>query len=152
MFRALVLSAYLSMAVSAVAQTAPDVAVPALVDKFLAAEKAYDSAALAKLIDAKFVEISPAGEVDEHDRFLGFYTADKKQEWPPMTVTEKHVRVFGDTAIEMVKVSYAMSGPDGKPHQLEIRSVFTAQRKGTEWKLIGAQHTGIRPVPTAATK
>ena len=129
------------------AQTDPANQVRALVKSFYAAEQAYDPNALRGLIDEQYVEISPAGEVDAHDRFLGFYAPDQKTEWPPMTLTDEQVRVFGDTAVEIAKISYAMKAADGTPRTLEVRVTFIAHRVENGWKLLGAQFTGIRPVP-----
>lgn len=127
------------------AQTGPEAQVSALVKSFLAAEKAYDAPALAKLISDRYVEISPIGEVDVHDRFLGFYAPQKRAEWPPIQTADEQVRVFGDTAIDVLKLAYDMPAPGGGTRTMEMRGSFTAQRAGGTWKLIGAQYTGIRP-------
>jgi len=131
------------------AQTSPEAAVSDLVKKFLAAEQAYDSKALAQLIREEYVEVSPAGEVDAHDQFLGFYAPDKKAEWPPVQTSEEQVRVVGDTAIQIVKFTYTMASPGGgAPMIREIRGSFTARQEKGTWKLLGAQYTGIRqPLP-----
>lgn len=134
------------------AEEGTESAIHALIRSFHAAEQAYDPGALAKLISGNYVEVSPAGEVDEHDRFLGFYTPDKKVEWPPMTLEEEQVRVMGDTAVEIAKVSYAMKAPDGSARSMEFRASYVAHRENGVWKLIGAQFSQIRPVPPAAAK
>ena len=132
---------------TAVAQSAAVGEVSHLVASFRAAEQGYDAPALAKLISSQYVEVSPAGEVDAHDRFLGFYTPDKKAEWPPMSAGEEQVRVFGDTAIDVLKFTYTMAAPGGATRMMEVRASFVAQRESGTWKLIGAQYTGIRPMP-----
>lgn len=132
---------------TAVAQGAAETEVSHLVANFRAAEQGYDAPALGKLISDHYVEVSPAGEVDAHARFLGFYTPDKKAEWPPMSVGEEQVRVFGDTAIDVLKLTYTMAGPGGATRAIEVRASFVAQRESGTWKLLGAQYTGIRPVP-----
>lgn len=129
----------------AATKSADDAAVKSLIQNFLRAEQNYDAAALARLIDSDYVEISPAGEVDEHDRFLGFYAADKKAPWPAMTTGEEQVRLFGDTAVDVLKFTYSMPGPDGVQHVREIRGSFIAQKNGGAWKLLGAHYTGNRP-------
>jgi uncharacterized protein (TIGR02246 family) len=136
----------LAMCAPARAQKA-EAEVTQLVQSFLTAEEAYDAATLSKLINERYVEVSPAGEVDAHDRFLSFYTQDKKIQWPPHTVSDKEVRVFGDTAVMILKDTYTMPGENGKSHTLEIRGSFLAQRESGTWKLLGAQYTEIRPVP-----
>ncbi len=134
---------------SAVAQDNPQAAVSSLVKRFLASEQAYDAQSLAQLISDQYVEVSPAGEVDAHDRFLGFYAPDKKTEWPPMQTSEEQVRVSGDTAIEILRFTYTMPAPGGGVRPLEIRGSFTAHRENGTWKLLGAQYTSIRPAPAA---
>ena len=140
----------LAAASAALAQQSDEPAVHALVSSFLAAEKAYDAPALAKLISNDYVEVSPLGEVDAHDRFLGFYAPDKKIDWPAMTVTDEQVRVYGDTAVDVLKTTYAMPQKDGTTHPLEFRATYMARREGGVWKLIGAQFTRISAAPAAA--
>ena len=130
-----------------VAQSGASVAVPALVKGFMAAEQAYDAPALQKLISKQYVEVSPAGEVDAYDRFLGFYAPSEKIDWPPYTVSEETVREFQGVAIEIAKISYAMKGPDGSTHAMDIRATFVAQLEDGQYKLLSAQYTGIRPAP-----
>ncbi|WP_419803959.1 nuclear transport factor 2 family protein [Terriglobus sp.] len=143
--------AVISTAQGMYAQQPAETQVKALVQRFFAAEKAYDAGALTKLIDPDYVEISPAGEVDAHDRFLGFYTPGKKIAWPPMVISEEQVRTFGDTAIETLKTTYTMPDGKGGTRNLDIRGTFVAQQKDGMWRLIGAQYTGIRPVPPPTT-
>lgn len=123
-----------------------------LVQAFCKAEQDYDAPALSRLISERFVEVSPAGEIDAHDRFLSFYTPDKKTEWPPYTLEEASIRILGDTAIDIVTFHYSMPGPDGHSRVMDIRSTFVAQKTGGVWKLIQTQHTGVRPAPPAAAK
>jgi len=130
-----------------VAQSGASVAVPALVKGFMAAEQAYDAPALQKLISKQYVEVSPAGEVDAYGRFLGFYAPSEKIDWPPYTVSEETVREFQGVAIEIAKISYAMKGPDGSTHAMDIRATFVAQLEDGQYKLLSAQYTGIRPAP-----
>ncbi|GAA3768456.1 nuclear transport factor 2 family protein [Terriglobus aquaticus] len=138
-----------SVAPMAKAQASPEAEVKTLVQRFFAAEKAYDADALAKLVDPQYFEISPAGELDEHDRFLGFYAPEKKTAWPPMTVSEEKVRVFSDVAVETLKTSYEMPDGNGGTRTRAIRALFVAHRESTGWKLISAQYTGIRPAPSS---
>ncbi len=127
-------------------------AVTNLVERFDAAEQAYDVAALKQLLSERYIEISPAGEVDRYDRFLSFYTPDKKTEWPPLTLSVEEVRVFGDTAIEIATLNYSVPGPDGAKVTRSIRAAYTAQRQQGIWRLLGAQFTGVRPAPATPSK
>ena len=118
------------------------------VRRFLAAETAYDPAALAAVIASDYVEVSPAGEVDAHDRFLGFYAPEKKVPWPPTTTSEPDIRLFGDTAVEILTITYAMPAAAGGPAvSRSVRGSFVLQRQAGAWKLLSAQYTGIRPAP-----
>lgn len=119
-----------------------ETAVITLIDRFLAAEGAYDPAALARLITPDYVEVSPKGEVDAHDRFLGFYAPANRQAAPPLTVGERSVRVAGGTALAIVKLSYALPG---RPEPMALRATYVARRTGKAWRLAGAQYTAIRP-------
>ena len=136
-------------AVRSVAQLPDSAAVKVLVRQVQIAQQNYEAAKLSTLIDARYVEVSPAGEVDEHDRFLGFYAPSKRTEFPPMTVSEELIRVFGDTAVDIQKIGYTVTVPDGTTRALEIRATYTARREGMVWKLIGAQFTSVRTAPAA---
>lgn len=138
------MGAVISASARELPRVADDAAVQQLVQNFLSAEKAYDAPSLARMISESYVEVSPAGEVDEHDRFLGFYAPEKKTDWPSMSTSDINVRMFGDTAIEVVKFTYQMPGPDGVTHAREIRGSFIAQKEKGTWKLLGAHYTGIR--------
>ena len=128
----------------AVPRVGEDAVVKQLVENFLKAEQSYDATSLARMISESYVEVSPAGEVDEHDRFLSFYAPEKKTDWPPMSTSDIRVRMFGDTAIEIVKFTYQMPQPDGGTRSMEMRGSFIAQRENGTWKLLGAHYTGIR--------
>ncbi len=117
-----------------------------LVRDFQAAEQAYDPAALARLTDARYVEVSPRGEVDERARFLGFYQPAQRQPWPPFTVSDEQIRVFGTTALDVLTFTYSLPGPDGTTRRQAMRATFMAQRDAQGWHLLGAQYTGIAPV------
>lgn len=137
----------LAFATPVFAQGTAETQVTQLIKNFGKAEQAYDAGALSQLISDRFIEVSPAGEIDGHDRFLSFYAADKKVPWPKFTTREEPIRVFRDTAIDIVTFHYDMPGPNGSTRSMEIRSTFVAQRADGIWKLIQVQHTGIRPAP-----
>lgn len=126
----------------AAAPAKEEVAVNALIDAFLAAEAAYDAAALDRLTAPDYVEISPKGEVDERARFLGFYAPDKKVAAPPLTVSERRVRIHGDHALAIVTLGYAIPG---RPAPIQLRATYAARRTGATWRMTGAQFTPVRP-------
>lgn len=116
-----------------------------LVRGFLAAEQAYDPAALAQLTDERYVEISPRGEVDERARFLGFYQPAQRRDGPPLRVSEEQVRVLGATALDILTLTYTLPGPDGTARTYAVRATFVAHRGVGGWRLVGAQYTAILP-------
>lgn len=123
-------------------------AVAQLVRDFRAAEQAYDPAALARLTDEHYVEISPRGEVDERARFLSFYQPEQPEQrkpWPPLAVSEEQIRVLGPIALDVLKLTYTLPGPDGTSRTQAVRATFVAQRGATGWRMVGAQYTGILP-------
>lgn len=122
-----------------------------LVRAFRAAEQAYDPAALAQLTDERYVEISPRGEVDERARFLGFYQPAQRQQWPPVSTSEEQIRVLGTTALDVLKLTYTLPGPNGTSRSQAVRATFVAQRGAAGWRLVGAQYTAIVPATPAVT-
>ena len=130
---------------SAVAQGQADAALTALVKDFIAAEHDFDQKRLATLITDDYAEVSPLGELDQHDAFLGFYAADKKQPAPAMTTGDMLIRRYGDAASILTSLSFARPGPDGQPRTVSIRVGYLAVRSGGRWKLASAQYTPERP-------
>jgi ketosteroid isomerase-like protein len=115
-------------------------AVTELVRKFLDAQSRHDVPALRSLTAEQFVEISPLGEVDPRDKMLGFYVGDASPTRPVIAIDEREVRVFGDSAIVTVKLSFNAGG-----QARSLRAGFVAHRDGAMWKLVSAQHTPMRP-------
>ncbi len=125
----------LALASGAVAATPADTA-QAAAQQYLEAERTFDVAALEDAITPGFVEISPLGEVDEHDRVLSFYAPDKKSEAPATKVGTFKTRTNDDTAIVTTTVSFTMHG------QTRTLTVgMAATRTPTGWKLASAQYT-----------
>jgi len=141
------------LALPSQAQSSPKPAKPAeqevaqLVRDFRAAEQAYDPAALARLLDERYVEVSPRGEVDEYARFLSFYKPELRKVWPPISASEEQVRVLGTTALDVLTLTYTLPGPGGTTRTQAVRATFVAQRGPAGWRLVGAQYTGIMPAP-----
>ena len=148
----LLFASCLLLAVSSNAQSSAsqdEQAVAHLVRDFRAAEQAYDPAALARLTDEHYVEVSPRGEVDERARFLGFYQPEQRKPWPPLAVSEEQIRIIGSTALDVLRLTYTLPGPDGTSRTQAVRATFVAHRGATGWRLVGAQYTAI--LPTAPT-
>ena len=117
-----------------------------LIQSYLDAEHAFDAARLSTLVGRNYVEVSPLGEVDEHDRFLGFYAADKKVPIPPMTLTQDHFSTFNDgaSALYVGKIAWSMAGPDGVTRNLEMRVTWIMSREDGTVKMQFADYTPIR--------
>lgn len=111
--------------------------------QYLAAEKAFDQAALADVIMPGFVEISPRGEIDEHDRVLSFYTPDQKTDPPPLALGEFKTRASGDTAVVSTIISYTLPG-----RSMTLTVGMAATRTSDGWKLVSAQYTPTKPAPS----
>ena len=134
----------LTLAASASARDDSVAAVTNLTNKFLEAQRNFDIPALQALTAENYVEISPAGELDERAKMLGFYAPEKKTQAPPMTVETELTRLFGDVAIQTAKLTYTMTA-GAETRKMALRATLVAQRKGGVWKLVSAQYTGIRP-------
>lgn len=139
-------------ATPASAQGQADAPLIALVKDFVETERAFDQKRLAGLITDDYAEISPLGELDLHDAFLGFYAADKKQPSPPMTLGEPLVRRYGDAASIITTISFERPGPDGQPRTASIRVGFLAVKINGSWKLASAQYTPERPKAPAPAR
>jgi hypothetical protein len=131
-----------------------EIKVQQLVSNFLTAENAFDAKALAKLITKQYFEISPLGELDDHDRFLGFYAPEKRVDVPPMTLSEERCVLFAGRgqAVYTVKIAWAMKNADGSPRTIEFRGTFVAQNVGLPnggnwWQMVSAAYTPIRTQP-----
>lgn len=111
-----------------------------LVRKFLDAQSRHDVPTLRSLTAEQFVEISPLGEVDPRDKMLGFYAGAASPTLPVITTDERQVRIFGDSAIVTVKLSFSAGG-----QARSLRASFVAHKDGVQWKLVSAQHTPMRP-------
>jgi ketosteroid isomerase-like protein len=136
--------ALLSLSGPVAAQTAPDAAVNAAIDAFVAAQRGYDAAALGRLTTDDYVEVSPVGDVDNRDEMLGFYAPDKKRPSPAIALSEREVRMAGSSAIALAKLTMTVPGPGGAVREIAMRATFTARRAGSVWQLSSAQYTPIR--------
>lgn len=111
-----------------------------VVQKFLDAQAHFDVPALRALTGDQFVEISPLGEVDPRDRMLGFYAKEAPPGAPVPVIDERQVRVFGDSAIVTVRITFTVNA---QPRSL--RSTFVTHKESGQWKVVSAQHTPMRP-------
>lgn len=128
---------------------AADAPVLALVNAFSAARAQFDAKALDALLTSDYVEVSPVGEVDRRQAVLGFYAPNKATPAPPMTLGTDDVRRYGDIAVVIGSINYAIPGPDGATAKRTMRVTYVAQRVAKRWLMASAQYTGVRPPQSA---
>ncbi len=122
------------------AHSTPNQQVQELVQRFEQARHEFDLPAITSMVASDYVEISPLGEVDPHDKMLGYYAPDKKVPAPPMTLDEIEVRTFGDSAAVIARLTYTMAGQSNA-----LRSSYIAHHERGGWKLVHVQYTPLRP-------
>lgn len=130
-------------------QSKDDTAIRTAVDAMTAAQSAYDAAALDKLFTADYIEVSPVGEFDPRAKVLTFYTPAEKEKAAGVNVDVaedfRSVRVYGDTAVAIVELTFTMSkGGKTAPPRKMMSTVVCRKERGT-WKIASVQYTGIRP-------
>ncbi len=115
--------------------------------RYFRAEAQFDLGALKAVLDPQFVEISPLGEVDEHDKVLSFYAPEQKVAAPPMQFEPYAVRRHGDFAVLSTRATMTV-----KEQSRSMTVGLTARRDADGWKLLSAQYTVLRPkaAPPAA--
>lgn len=128
---------------------ASDAPVLALVSAFSTARAQFDAKALDALLTADYVEVSPVGEVDRRQAVLAFYGPSKATLAPPMTLGTDDVRRYGDVAVVVGSVSYAIPGPNGATVKRTMRVTYVARRVARHWLMASTQYTGVRPPPPA---
>lgn len=129
----------------AVAATVSDVtAVEQLVRQFTAAQAQHDATVLRDLTSARYVEISPLGEVDPREKMLGFYTKGADFTPPAVAVDEPTVTLLGDTAIMTAKLHFTLER-GGQSRSFDMRTSYVAHKEGGRWKLVSMQATPMRP-------
>lgn len=127
-------------------EAADTAAVGELVRKFTEAQVQMDAPALRALSAEQYVEISPLGEVDAREKMLGFYVKDATRVAPTVTIDERTVSLFGNTALAIAKLNYTMSN-SGQVRSFAMRLSYVAHKQGAQWKLVSMQATPIRPKP-----
>lgn len=113
----------------------------AAVNTFIAAQAAFDRAALDRIVTADFVEISPRGAVDERPAFLGFYDPARRPA-ARIGISGSQPSVHGDReqAFVSMVLTYAVNGaarPDG------VRAGYALRRMKGRWRVASAQYTPL---------
>lgn len=108
--------------------------------RYFRAEAQYDLAGLKAVLDPRFVEISPVGEVDEYAKVLSFYTPEKKTAAPAVRFEPLLTRRHGDFAVLTTLATFTVKE---QPRSLTVG--LTARRGIDGWKLVSAQYTVVKP-------
>jgi ketosteroid isomerase-like protein len=111
-----------------------------LVQRWAAAERAGDPAALDALLDADFVGIGPRGFVLTRDQWLDRYRSGALRN-QSFAVEEAQVRAYGDAAIS-VGVQVQQTTHQGRDVGGRFRLSLVAVRKGGRWLLAGLHLSG----------
>jgi ketosteroid isomerase-like protein len=116
-----------------------------LLTAFIEAQRSFDVAKLDALLAPDYIEISPLGEVDRREKVLTFYAPDKKvSDTPIATLDEFIVRVYGNTAVTIARLTYEMKAPDGAATSRSMRCVFVTRSIKGSWKIASSQFTPMR--------
>lgn len=115
-----------------------------LIQRHVDAQREFDVATLQAVTADNYVEVSPAGEVDNRDKMLSFYDPAQRRPAPTVRVDEQTVRTFDQTAVVIARLTYTMDA-DGQARSFAMRASYVAQRFDGKWKLVSAHYTGIRP-------
>ncbi|MBR7747911.1 nuclear transport factor 2 family protein [Undibacterium baiyunense] len=114
-----------------------------LVQRHAQAQANFDQKTLEAITHTQYLEVSPAGEVDERAKMLGFYAPENKKQVPLVEVLEPIGREIGDSKLMIVKLRYKMQAGE-QVRQFSIRASYMLCKEKLEWKVCSAQYTGIR--------
>jgi hypothetical protein len=114
------------------------------------ARTTWNPQAMAIVMAADYVEISPIGDVDEREEVLGFYSAEAKvsagNPTNTLTISEERVRLYGNQAVVILKEAITVSGD--KPRLVVFRVSVHLRKIGKKWMVDTLQYTGERkPAP-----
>jgi ketosteroid isomerase-like protein len=117
--------------------------VMALLRDWVTAEDQHDAAALARILDDKFLATSGAGQPVNKDTFIQKLTAGAPDPKQSQTLTDETVIVDGDTAV--VIGTDAFHRTDGaEPSGLTLRYTITFIRRNARWAAL-AEHIAAMP-------
>lgn len=142
----LLVASCLALAVGIVAQAAtPFSNSEALttVQKLVQAQTSFDQKTLAAITHTQYVEVSPAGEVDERGKVLGFYAIENRKQGPSVEVLEPVFRDVAEGKLVIAKLLYKMQVGE-QTRQFAIRASYMLCQEESEWKVCSSQYTGIR--------
>lgn len=117
-----------------------------LIRKLVAAQTAFDASAMEQILSADYIEISPAGEVDDRAKVLGFYSPAAKAaagESPAVQLDEFKIRSYKDHASVIVRESFQRKMGE-QVRTIAMRASFLCRKEQGRWVIAAAQYTGIR--------
>lgn len=114
-----------------------------LVQKHVQAQANFDSKTLEAITHPQYIEVSPAGEVDERSKMLSFYAIENKKQSPAVEVLEPVFRDIAEGKLVIAKLRYKMQVGE-QTRQFSIRASYMLCREKSDWKVCSAQYTGIR--------
>ena len=119
-----------------------------LVKQFAEAIRQSDVATIEKLLAPDYIEVSPAGEVDERAKVISFYQPQAQKAPAPdaVLVDEVKVRSYGELAVVIARQSFKLA-VNGQTREIAMRVTYVCRRQQSRWQLVSAQYTGIRPTP-----
>lgn len=123
------------------AQTASDPL--SLVKAHLKAQIDFDADTLKAITHTAYVEISPAGELDEREKMLSFYAPEKKKSAPNVGMSDIVTRDFGDTKLIVVTLNYEMKIQE-QIRKFSMQASYLSCKENGEWKICSVQYTGKR--------
>lgn len=120
-----------------------------LIKQFVETQRTFDSDAMGKLLAPDYIEVSPAGEVDEREKVLGFYSpAVKAASGSPNSIEcdQFRIREYSDYASVIVRQTF-VSNNAANPRPIYMRATFLCRKEQGRWVISSAQYTGIRQQP-----
>jgi hypothetical protein len=115
----------------------------AIVQKHVQAQANFDQRTLEAITHSQYIEVSPAGEVDERSKMLGFYVIENKKQVPVVEVLESVFRDVAEGKLVIAKLRYKMQVGE-QTRQFSIRASYMLCKEKSDWKICSAQYTGIR--------
>jgi len=132
-----------AMPVKQVTTTSATTDALALVQKHVQAQANFDQKTLDAITHSQYIEVSPAGEVDERAKMLGFYAIENKKQVPVVEVLEPVFRDVAEGKLVIAKLRYKMQAGE-QTRQFSIRASYMLCKEKADWKVCSAQYTGIR--------
>lgn len=120
-----------------------------LIKQFVETQRTFDAESMSKLLAPDYVEVSPAGEVDEREKVLGFYSpAAKAASGAPSSIEcdQFNVREYSDYASVIVRQKFVSSNA-ANSRPIYMRASFLCRKEQGRWVISSAQYTGIRQQP-----